>query len=272
MISMNSIRRWLIVSFILCLLVPVSVQAQNDADTFSCSLAIVYDNYLCDYSLTSDWGFSCVIAGYEKTILFDTGRHGSLLTNHLQHLDIDPEVFDYCFLSHEHTDHIGGISTLIGTVSSLDVACPVSFPTALVESFSASWIELNTISDPEEICPGVWTTGELGTSIREQSLILQTADGLVVITGCAHPGIVAIVKTVISLFPDDPINLIIGGFHLLNESESSVRSIAQDLLGLGVLRVAPTHCSGDLTRAVFADIFGSNYLEAGLGWTIEISL
>jgi hypothetical protein len=39
---------------------------------------------------------------------------------------------------------------------------------------------------------------------------------------------------------------------------------------LGVVRVAPTHCSGNLARAVFRDIFGTNYVDAGGGLTLTL--
>ena len=62
------------------------------------------------------------------------------------------------------------------------------------------------------LCKNVYLTGEMGFSIKEQSLILNTPEGLIVITGCAHPGIVEIVKKAKAMLNRD-IYLAIGGFH-----------------------------------------------------------
>ena len=67
--------------------------------------------------------------------------------------------------------------------------------------------------EPLQICAGVFSTGELGSSIKEQSLIVETDAGLIVITGCAHPGIAEITATAKNL-RNDKIRLILGGFHL----------------------------------------------------------
>lgn len=71
-------------------------------------------------------------------------------------------------------------------------------------------------------------------------------------------------------FPGETVALLMGGFHLLQSDESPLRAIAQRLVGLGVEKVAPTHCSGDLARAVFRDVFGTNCVEAGVGLTVAL--
>ena len=121
------------------------------------------------------------------------------------------------------------------------------------------------------ICPGAQTTGESGRSPHEQSLVLETADGLVIITGCAHPGLRLIVEHVRAVFPTEPIALIVGGFHLLETAALTIHALTGTLVELGVEQVAPTHCTGDQARAIFAEVFGEHFIDAGSGWSQEFS-
>ena len=75
------------------------------------------------------------------------------------------------------------------------------------------------------IAEGLFTTGEMGRNIPEQSLVITTESGLVVITGCAHPGIVAIVEQARQMF-EEPVRLVLGGFHL--ESKAEIDAILRD--------------------------------------------
>ena len=63
--------------------------------------------------------------------------------------------------------------------------------------------------------------------IPEQALVIQTEQGLVVITGCAHPGIVAILEQAQSLF-EESVYMVMGGFHLGSMSEAEIDTILND--------------------------------------------
>ena len=91
-----------------------------------------------------------------------------------------------------------------------------------------------------------------------------------VITGCAHPGIVAIVAKAKELSGKTPW-MAIGGFHLGNYREAAVRKIAEDLKGLGIRRVMPTHCTGDRAREVFREQFGDDCILGGIGTVISVA-
>ena len=73
-------------------------------------ITILYDNTSTDNNLESDWGFSCLVEAYDRKILFDTGGNGLILMNNMEKLDIDPLSISDVFLSHNHFDHIGGLS------------------------------------------------------------------------------------------------------------------------------------------------------------------
>jgi 7,8-dihydropterin-6-yl-methyl-4-(beta-D-ribofuranosyl)aminobenzene 5'-phosphate synthase len=92
---------------------------------------------------------------------------------------------------------------------------------------------------------------------------------LIVITGCAHPGIVEIVKNAKKIHNKN-IYMVFGGFHLPQKSESEVKRIIEEFRELGVLKVGPTHCTGDKAIQLFKDSFGENYIKLGVGKVIEI--
>jgi 7,8-dihydropterin-6-yl-methyl-4-(beta-D-ribofuranosyl)aminobenzene 5'-phosphate synthase len=106
-------------------------------------------------------------------------------------------------------------------------------------------------------------------STPEQALVIQTGDGIVVITGCAHPGIVEMVTQARAL-AGGPVRLVLGGFHLGDKSASQIRSIIADFRQLGVEQVAPAHCTGERAIAMFAALYGDSYIEAGAGRVIVV--
>ena len=120
-----------------------------------------------------------------------------------------------------------------------------------------------------EIFEQASSTGELGTSIKEQSLIIETDLGLVVITGCAHPGIVDIVRLAMEL-TGQHVYLVLGGFHLGSECKASILEIADEFQRLGVQRVAPCHCTGDLALQVLAEVYGDEFIKNGVGMILDI--
>jgi metal-dependent hydrolase (beta-lactamase superfamily II) len=124
------------------------------------------------------------------------------------------------------------------------------------------------VSDAVKITDNVWSTGEMGIEIIEQSMVIQTPKGLVVITGCAHPGIEDIVAKAVEIM-DEPVLLVMGGFHLLRTGTDAVEDIAREFKDKHIQYAAPTHCSGDGTIRVFQEVFGEQYLKLGTGKVIQ---
>lgn len=233
-------------------------------------LIIIYDNNLSDKDLTAAWGFSCLIILPQYRILFDTGGDPSILLENMHKMEIDPEKIDSVVLSHVHGDHTGGLKGFLRQhIHHVTVYLPESFPKGYKEEASFMGADIKDVKNTMMINKGVYTTGQLGKGIKEQSLILKTREGLVIITGCAHPGIVEIVEHVRKLFKEN-IYLLIGGFHLMNKSPGEINNIAEQLDKLGIERIAPCHCSGDNARELFRLHYGKNYIECGAGLAIEI--
>ena len=70
------------------------------------TISITFDNTAYSPNFESGHGFSCLIQGKEKTILFDTGANGRKLLYNLEELKIDLKQIDVIFLSHIHWDHV----------------------------------------------------------------------------------------------------------------------------------------------------------------------
>ena len=234
------------------------------------AITIVHDNNPCADSLKVAWGFSAFVTGPEKTILFDTGSDGTLLLENMAKLQIDPGRVDIVVLSHIHGDHTGGLTGLLKAHPRVQVFLPASFPAKFktaVQGHGASVVE---IREPQEICRNVSTTGILGRRIKEQALVIHTRRGLIVLTGCAHPGIARIVKEVRRRH-EGGILLVIGGFHLEWVTRGRVGSILAAFRDCGIRYVAPTHCSSDKARQLFRQDYGPRYVDAGVGKTIGLS-
>lgn len=232
-------------------------------------LTVIYDNNPMEEGLQTDWGFACFIDTGKNKILFDTGDSGEILLSNMKKLDIDPKIIDTVFLSHFHHDHTGGLKDFLNINSKVNVYFPQSFPLELITLIKESGANPIPISDFTEILPDVFSSGEIKGAIPEQSLTVRRPNELIIITGCAHPGIVKIVQKIKDKFPDELIFLVLGGFHLLRSSEEEINDVIQKLYGMVVLSVAPTHCTGDNARRMIEDAFEVDYIETGVGKNLQ---
>lgn len=231
------------------------------------TITVVYDNNPYKQELETSWGFSCVITGAEKTILFDTGGDGLLLLDNMRKLAIEPNSIDIVVLSHIHGDHTGGLDDFLKEKNDVEVYVLKSFPEKFKDSARGYGSKVIEVEQSCKICENVYSTGQLGTLIREQALIVRTDKGLIVITGCAHPGIVKIVNSAKDLLKSD-ILLVMGGFHLEWATRGKIEKIISAFKQLAVRYAGPCHCSGDKARELFEKQFGENYINIGAGKVI----
>jgi 7,8-dihydropterin-6-yl-methyl-4-(beta-D-ribofuranosyl)aminobenzene 5'-phosphate synthase len=227
-------------------------------------LHVVFNNVPYREGLESSWGFSCLIVGLDKTILFDTGGDGGILLSNMRHLGLDPKAVDAVVLSHIHLDHTGGLGALLARNPHVTVYMPESFPTAFRQEIQSLGAAVETVSGPWQLMDGVYSTGEMGFAIKEQALILDTQEGLVLITGCAHPNVADMAERAKTYLKKN-ICLLMGGCHLGGSSDAEIRVIIRRLKELGVRRVAPSHCTGHLAIRMFRDAWGDDFIEGGLG-------
>jgi 7,8-dihydropterin-6-yl-methyl-4-(beta-D-ribofuranosyl)aminobenzene 5'-phosphate synthase len=204
------------------------------------------------------------------TVLFDTGGDASVLLANMRRVGLDPGAVQAIVISHVHADHLGGLEGFLAENSDVTVYVPASFSASVRRMIEASGATLVETAGPAEIAPDIVTTGPLRDGPDEQALVIDTQEGLVVMTGCAHPGIVRVVETVRAQ-GNRPIALVMGGFHLSGASSSEVARIIRDLRRLGVRRVAPSHCTGDAARRQFEEVYGPDYVAEGAGMVLTLA-
>ncbi len=242
----------------------VSTPGVNDL-----AITVTYDNNPCKQGLETAWGFSATFTGTEKTILLDTGGGRSLLDN-MEKSAIEPDSIDIVVLSHIHGDHTGGLGGFLEKNPNVIIYLPKSFPKRLKDNARDYGAKIVEVNESLKICENVYSTGQLGKWIKEQTLIIRTDNGLLVISGCAHPGILNIVNAAKDLIKDD-ILLVMGGFHLEWATKGRIEKIISAFKQLGVRYVGPCHGSGDKARSLFEKHFGKNYINVGAGRVITMS-
>lgn len=215
-------------------------------------LTVLYDNE-AEPGLLGSWGFSALLETGEDTLLFDTGWDGCLLLENMKKLGVSLSSVQKLVLSHQHWDHIGGLPEILQANPGLTAYVPTSFSKNLKAEI-ASRVKLVEIKEPREIIPGVYSTGELGKEIKEQSLVLDSKKGLYVLTGCAHPGLSTILEAARRF---GKVKGLIGGLHDSKEFE--------EFKGLEL--VAAGHCT--VHKSEIRALFPSVFREIGAGLQIE---
>ena len=208
-------------------------------------ITIIYDNTAWQKSLSADWGFACLVEARGKKILFDTGAKGPLLLTNMQALQIDPRTIDSVFISHGHWDHTGGLTDFL-RIQPVGVYFPRSCQNNGLPPESVP------VKDPLEIYPGIHTTGELNGI--EQSLVIREGNGVVVVSGCAHPGVEAILAAAASF---GRIRALVGGLHGFDNFP-----LIENLEA-----VCPTHCTRHVKEIEVR--FPDKFISGGAGRILE---
>ena len=163
---------------------------------------IVFDNTTTREDLPADWGFACFVEINAKKILFDTGANGAILLENMSKLKIDPLSIDDVFISHNHFDHIGGLTAFLNINNKVKIFAPPS----LREIRNAR--EVIYLDKPTRISDDIFSTGELEGI--EQAMLVKTQKGLMIFSGCSHPEMKKILKAAGQF---GKIYGIIGGLH-----------------------------------------------------------
>jgi len=249
--------------------INIAVDGMEKAEQSQLHLHVVFNNVPYKAGLETGWGFSCLIEGLDKTVLFDTGGNGDILLSNMQRLGLDPEGVDAIVLSHIHSDHTGGLGDFLARNPDVTVYMPESFPASFRREAKRLGAATETVSGPQQLMDSVYSTGEMGWAIKEQALIVDTREGLIVITGCAHPNVADMAEQA-QAYLDKNIYLLMGGFHLGGRSDAEISVIINRLKALGVRKVAPSHCTGDNAIRMFRGAWGDNFVEGGLGAVIHV--
>jgi len=181
-----------------------------------------------------------------KKILFDTGAKGDILLGNMTLLGIDPMGVNEVFISHSHWDHTGGLADFL-KINPCNVYVPLS---CLSPPGASSVIH---VDEAMQIHENVFSTGELGDF--EQSLVVKTSQGLVVVAGCSHPSVASILE---SASPLGKVTALMGGLHGFNDF-----GLIQNLDW-----ICPAHCTQ--YQAEIKALYPEKFLEGGVGRVITL--
>jgi len=275
MITTQRLGRGGLLAALFILTVPHAVIAQQGPgpghEGDAVRVTVLFDNTVADARLRPAWGFAALIERTGHTLLLDAGASGEILLANIDSLHISLEPIEAIAISHAHGDHVLGLPGIAARGVRVPLFALPGFPAAFGEQFGGSF-SLRVVSPGQELTPGVFTTGEMvdpAVGIPEQSFVIPTDSGLVIITGCAHQGVVAIVQRAIELF-HQPVYLVMGGFHLLDKSAEQVQNVVAEFRRLGVRKVGATHCTGESAIAAFAAAYGASFVQLGAGRVLTL--
>ena len=151
--------------------------------------------------------------------------------------------------------------------------------------------DLNLVDAPVEACEGVSITGPIPRCtdfedtgghffrdpdgrqpddlIDDQAAFIDTPDGLLVLLGCAHSGIINTLRYIRELLPRRPIHTVIGGTHLSTANDTRVDRTIEALREQGIRRLIPIHCTGFTAAARLHAAFPGRVAEAPVGTIID---
>ncbi len=266
-------------------------------------VTILYDAFGDRAGLTRDWGFAALVEYHGTRILFDTGNNADVFASNVRALGVNLKTIDFVVISHRHGDHTAGLNYLLTANPGVKIYAPKEsfgvFGAALPGTFYRADSTLSSrmryfdgrppaeltfgtpwpaahfvwIDSVTEVAPGVsiipTVSQKPGTlELRELSLALRTPKGLILLVGCSHPGIETIVEA--SNRVANHVYLILGGLHLVTTPDAEIERVAAALHDRWhVDRIAPGHCTGEPAFAALQRVFGTQYVYAGLGSTID---
>ena len=275
-------------------------------------IVTVSENTSTGRGLLGEWGLSVFIKTPDLHILLDAGASGAISQN-LDSLGIDPVRIGTLVLSHGHSDHTGGLHTLLlkrqkrelNIVAHPAVWAPkyskdrstgnlryagLPFNREELESLGArfsltaepTWITADIVTSGLEPMETEFEAVAESLYVREggefvqdpmeddQSLFLKTELGLVIILGCAHRGVVNVIRHARKLTGVERVYMVLGGTHLGPASEQQVLSTISALREIGIRRLGVSHCTGLKVASRLAREFGEKFFFNNVGTTIEL--
>jgi len=285
------------VASVLVWLAAVPCRAQD-------KVTILYDAFGESKELTRDWGFSALVEHDGKRILFDTGNDAAKFEHNVKALGVDLTKLDFVVISHRHADHTTGLRYVLSVNPNVTVYVPAdgtngfggapipntyfradeSLP-AKMRYFGGTEPQHLTsgklydtgnfllVNQLTEVLPGIFlvrtVSQKKGTlELPELTLAIKGSNGLLLVDGCSHAGIEAILEAASAVDPRTEI--VFGGLHLVTTPVEEIDALVENLkTKWKVRRIAPGHCTGEPAFARLKRAFGENYLYAGLGTKVE---
>lgn len=267
-------------------------------------MTVIVDNIGTE-ELEGEWGLSILIEYEGKKILADVGA-SDLFAENLKGLGFDIKEVDYATLSHAHYDHANGMPRFFkenskanfyvrkGTCANCysekqGVKKYIGIPENVLEEY-ADRIEL--VSGDYQVTDGVYLIPHKTKDLfkigqkekmflrveegwkaddfsHEQSLVIDTDKGLVIINCCSHGGAVNIIKEIRQTFPEKQVYGLIGGFHLFNKSDEEVYEVAENIKKTGIEFVCTGHCTEERAFGILKEELGDHLEQLRVGLVME---
>ena len=287
-----------ILAFVLVWLAALPCRAQD-------KVTILYDAFGESKELTKDWGFSALVEHDGMRILFDTGGNAAIFEHNVKALGVDLTKLDFVVISHRHADHTTGLKYVLAVNPKVTVYVPsdgangfggAPIPDAFFRADDSLPAKMRYFDGTEpghltygkvydtqnfvlvnqltEVSPGIFlvrTVSQKTASLElpELTLAIKRPDGLMLVDGCSHSGIEAILEAASAVDPRTEI--VFGGLHLVTTPVPEIDALVGNLkTKWKVQRIAPGHCTGEPAFARLRKAYGENYLYAGLGTTVEL--
>jgi len=227
----------------------------------SVTVTILVENSSPRPDLGAEHGFSAWLDTGERRVLFDTGASGLVCAN-AETLGINLAEADAIVLSHGHGDHTGGLAAAAERAEKATIyAHPAAQP-------SVAGRQIILSRAPEVVIPGISTTGEISRDTDfeaaagppvpnpdDQAIYFEVEEGLVVVVGCAHAGVVNTLRHVARRTKADKIHALLGGMHLASVPDDRLAATVKAFREFGIERLGACHCTGDKAVGLFAREF-----------------
>ncbi len=266
---------------------------------------ILYDAFSDSRELTRDWGFSALVEHDGKRILFDSGNNAEIFEHNVKILGVDLTKIDFAVISHRHADHATGVKYLLKVNPTVTIYVPADgangfggmpvpatffrpdaelpekmryFSGAVPEHLNSGKLydtgNFVLVDKLTEVAPGIFlvrtVSQKKGTlEMPELTLAIKRPGGLLLVDGCSHAGIEAILEAASAIDPRTEI--VFGGLHLVTTPVEEIDALVVNLqTKWKVQRIAPGHCTGEPALARLRKAYGEKYVYAGLGTSLSL--